>query len=181
MSSTRSSESTHDTRQWFHIILTTYGAWLPGDLRGFRTRHHREHVEGDYHDPPPRELYAARRQRSETLLKQPPVTLPTRLRPVVGRAIRNKLRSLGADVLCLAVAGRHVHIQTKMPPTETRQWAGRAKKRATLELREHGWQGKVWAARGKFVSILSSEHQERVYQYILQHRAEGAWVWSALD
>ncbi len=162
MSSTRSSESTHDTRQWFHIILTTYGAWLPGDLRGFRTRHHREHVEGDYHDPPPRELYAARRQRSETLLKQPPVTLPTRLRPVVGRALRNKLRSLGADVLCLAVAGR-------------------AKKRATLELREHGWQGKVWAARGKFVSILSSEHQERVYQYILQHRAEGAWVWSALD
>ena len=83
--------------------------------------------------------------------------------------------------MCLAVAGRHAHIQTKMPPTETRQWTGRAKKRATIELREHGWQGKVWAAHGKFVPILSADHQERVYQYILRHRTEGAWVWSALE
>lgn len=41
-----------DTRRWHHIILTTYGSWLPGDLRGFRTRDHREHVEGDYRPPP---------------------------------------------------------------------------------------------------------------------------------
>jgi hypothetical protein len=40
---------------WFHAIITTYGAWLDGDARGFRTRHHREHVEGDYKNPPPKE------------------------------------------------------------------------------------------------------------------------------
>jgi hypothetical protein len=33
--------------RWYHIIETTYGAWLYGDQRGFRTRHHREHVDGD--------------------------------------------------------------------------------------------------------------------------------------
>jgi hypothetical protein len=30
----------------------TYGTWLPGDPKGFRTRHHREHIEGDYKKPP---------------------------------------------------------------------------------------------------------------------------------
>lgn len=36
----------HDFKgAWFHCIATTYGAWLYGDSRGFRTRHHREHVE----------------------------------------------------------------------------------------------------------------------------------------
>lgn len=37
---------------WYHIMCHTYGTWLPGDPRGFRTRHHREHVEGDYKSPP---------------------------------------------------------------------------------------------------------------------------------
>jgi hypothetical protein len=41
-------------RDWYHVTGSTYGAWLPGDPRGFRTRHHRQHVEGDYKDPPPR-------------------------------------------------------------------------------------------------------------------------------
>ena len=39
--------------RWFHVTAHTYGAWLAGDARGFRTRHHREHVEGDYKHPPP--------------------------------------------------------------------------------------------------------------------------------
>jgi hypothetical protein len=42
---------------WYHIMLTTSGDWLYGDARGFRTRHHREHVEGDYKNPPPPGIY----------------------------------------------------------------------------------------------------------------------------
>jgi hypothetical protein len=30
----------------YHVILATCGAWLFGDARGFRTRHHGKHVEG---------------------------------------------------------------------------------------------------------------------------------------
>src|SRR3954468_9029001 len=37
---------------WYHCMGNTYGTWLPGDPRGFRTRLHREHVEGDYRNPP---------------------------------------------------------------------------------------------------------------------------------
>ena len=38
---------------WFHIIGNTYGTWVRGDPKGFRTLHHREHIEGDYKHPPP--------------------------------------------------------------------------------------------------------------------------------
>ena len=70
---------------WVHFVETVYGAWLYGDARGFRTRHHREHVEGDYKAPPPAEKYNDRRQRSAASLKQPPVVLEPAWRPIVGQ------------------------------------------------------------------------------------------------
>ena len=64
-----------ETQVWFHIVISTYGAWLPGDPRGFRTRYHQEHVEGDYQHPPPAGVYEPRHEHSEGLLKEPPVVL----------------------------------------------------------------------------------------------------------
>jgi hypothetical protein len=60
---------------WHHTILTTCGAWLYSDARGFRTRPHREHVEGDYKNPPPPGKYAEREPKSPQSFKQPPVML----------------------------------------------------------------------------------------------------------
>ena len=42
--------------RWFHCTSHTYGAWLHGDERSFRTRHHREHKIGDYKNPPLSEI-----------------------------------------------------------------------------------------------------------------------------
>lgn len=39
---------------WCHCMGHTYGTWLPGDPCSFRTRHHRQHIEGDYRNPPPK-------------------------------------------------------------------------------------------------------------------------------
>ena len=64
---------------WYHLLATTYGAWLYGDARGFRTRHHREHVEGDYKQPPPAGKYAAREQHSREELRHNKVTIPEAL------------------------------------------------------------------------------------------------------
>jgi hypothetical protein len=72
-------------------------------------------------------------------------------------------------------------MQVKMPPDQTRHWSGLAKKHTTFTIHEHGWQGKVWAASSKIVPICDRQHQIRVYHYILRHRDEGAWVWSALE
>lgn len=109
-----------DAHRWHHAILTTYGAWLPGDPRGYRTRHHRGHVDGDYKSPPPPGQYAALEQSARESLTQEPVSLPPKLRPLVGEAIEEKLAVLGAWVLCIAVSGRHVHLLAKMPRNEVR-------------------------------------------------------------
>jgi hypothetical protein len=80
---------------WFHIILTAYGAWLYRDPRGFRTRHHREHVEGDYKNPPPHGKYADREARSRKLLKQEPVEWTPAWREIIGQAVIARLQQLG--------------------------------------------------------------------------------------
>ncbi|MBI3840119.1 MAG: hypothetical protein HY288_19530 [Planctomycetia bacterium] len=165
-----------DARRWHHVVLTTYGAWLPGDPRGFRARHHREHVEGDYKNPPPAEKFAAKERRSRESLSQDPVTLPPAMRPVVGEALCEKLTRLGAWVLCVAVSGQHVHLLAKLPAGPARHWSGLAKKHATFVLREHGWSGKVWAVRSRATLVRTRLQQVNTYRYILRHADEGAWI-----
>jgi hypothetical protein len=58
---------------------------------------------------------------------------------------------------------------------------GHAKLHAYHVVREQGWTGKLWAKRCKVVRIRDREHQQNVYRYILDHRREGAWVWSELE
>jgi len=166
-----------DEQVWYHVILTTYGAWLDGDARGFRTRHHREHVEGDYKNPPPQGKYADRERRSRESLKQPPVILPGDLRPIIATALRERFEQAGAFVLCISVGGQHVHVLVKTPPGVVRDWSGLAKAHAWHTARRHGWRKKLWAKRGKFKPVRDRQHQLNVYNYILGHAREGAWVW----
>ena len=164
--------------RWFHCTTHTYGAWLYGDGRGFRTRHHREHVEGDYKNPPPPGMYDEELARSKRLLKQPPVVLAPDWRPIFGAALRNKLLTLGAQVLCVSMGSTHAHILAKMPPGPVpREWVGRAKKHSNFIGKEHGWTGKLWAVRGKVIPITDRGHQLNAFHYILAHVRERAWVW----
>src|SRR6516165_1014161 len=113
--------------RWFHLTTHTYGAWLYGDARGFRTRHHREEVEGDYKNPPPPGMYEHKLERSRQLLKQEPVTLSVQWRRVFGAALRDKLQMLGAQLLCVSMSSTHAHVLAKMPPGAVpRDWLGRA-------------------------------------------------------
>lgn len=163
---------------WYHCITSTYGSWLYGDARGFRTRHHREHVDGDYKSPPPRDAYAKELVRSVESLKQPPVRLAKSLRCIVGEAFREKLSERGAFVVCIAVSGQHVHILVKVPRGVTPRFLmGLGKKNSNFKLKEHGWQGKLWAKRGRDLRIKDRRYQLSVYRYILGHVKEGAWVW----
>ena len=162
---------------WSHVILSTYGSWLYGDPRGFRTRHHREHVEGDYKNPPPPGKYAEKERRSRQFLRQAPVVIEPALRELVGRAILDKLRRLGGVVVCITVAGQHVHLLAKMPIGSYRDWMGTVKKHAWFTLRERGWIGRLWAKRCKTVPVRDRAHQMNVFRYIVRHVEERAWVW----
>lgn len=176
------SDSPPANGRWFHFVETVYGAWLYGDARGFRTRHHREHVDGDYKDPPPTGKYDRSLQRSQKLLKQAPVVIAVEWRPIIGGAVRERLEELGAFVLCVAQGGQHLHSLAKLPEEmDPRDVMGLAKKHATFEARERGWKGKLWARRGKEIRVRDRAHQLNVYRYILDHIHEGAWVWDRMN
>ncbi|HEV3146377.1 MAG TPA: hypothetical protein VGZ47_20990 [Gemmataceae bacterium] len=167
-----------ETWRWFHITSHTYGAWLYGDPRGFRTRHHREHVEGDYKNPPPKGRYKLQLARSRKLLKQEPVKLTFDWQKIIGSSVRDKILELGAQLLCVSMGSTHLHLLAKMPVGEIpRHWVGQAKKCATLDAKDHGWTGKLWAVRCKVIPIENRQHQLNTYHYILDHIHEGAWVW----
>ncbi len=168
----------NDTLRWFHVVVSTYGSWVDGDPRGFRTRHHREHVEGDYNRPPPSGLYADRERRSRESLKEPPVVLPPDWRPVIGEAFRERLGGLGVQLLCISVSGQHVHYLAKMPPLRPRLWTGYAKRHAWFIMRARGWAGQLWAKRSKATPVRDRRHQLNAYWYILKHLRQGAWVWT---
>ncbi len=163
---------------WYHVMFSTYGSWLYGDPRGFRTRHHREHVEGDYKNPPPEGLYADKERRSRALLKQAPVSLPVPLRAVVGTSIKERLEGLGYLVIALTVTAQHVHVLVKLPLGDVREHIGVAKKHAWFVLRQqHLWRGKLWGKRCQCVLVRDRTHQLNVYRYIGKHVDEGGWVW----
>jgi hypothetical protein len=168
--------------QWFHITSHTYAAWLHGDPRSFRTRHHREHIEGDYKNPPPTGQYAAKLARSRALLKQEPVRLDPHWWPIVGAAVKDKLIELGTQLLAVSLGSTHLHLLGKMPPGPIpREWVGRAKKHSNFIAKDHGYTGKLWAVRCKVTPIKNRQHQLNTLDYILGHIEEGAWVWDFRD
>ena len=162
---------------WYHIILTFYGNWLPGDSRGFRTRNHHTHIEGDYKNPPPDGLYDGLLHHMESILKQEVVILSETQQGIVGKAMKEKLESLGVEIETVAVAGTHLHFLAKYPAEKYRQWTGLAKKHTWFILRDIGFQKQLWAKKGKELLIRDNSHWKNVRKYILAHRDEGAWIW----
>ncbi|MFW5681593.1 MAG: hypothetical protein ACOC1G_01180 [Phycisphaeraceae bacterium] len=184
---------------WYHLVANTYGTWLPGDPRGFRTREHREHVEGDYKSPPAAD-YAWRHEHSRQQMKREPVWLSVEARDAAVEAIRVALVDVHRlQVLAIAVCSAHLHVLARFPaelkrtPTDSirglrssalddppRHFLGIAKKESAKTLAALGFvpAGGVWARRGKIVPITDRTHQVRVYHYVLDHRREGAAAWS---
>lgn len=165
-----------DHRVWHHIVLTTYGAWLYGDARGFRTRHHREHIDGDYKNPPPLGEHADIERISREALKQPAVVLSVEWRAFLGPQLQTEFHRRGAWVLILAVAPQHVHVLAKLTAHGVREFVGKVKRRVALRAMEHGWQGRLWGVRSKAIRIRDRAHHGNAFRYIRAHAAEGAWV-----
>ena len=183
---------------WYHCVGSTYGTWLPGDPRGFRTFRHREHVTGDYKKPPSAGMYAARWEQSKRKLKYPPVYFEREAREVVCRSMIERLQGDGVEVVALAVASNHCHLLARFPTMSVQQsqalsgailkdgrdpaprhYVGRARKHAAMVLSQQQMKvpGAVWAARPKCGPIDDRGHQCRVARYIHGHVEEDAAVW----
>jgi REP element-mobilizing transposase RayT len=181
-------------RNWYHLIASTYGAWLPGDARGFRTRHHREHIDGDYRQPPPSGKYDARLIMAKGNLQREPVVLMPEERHMVLDVIRDTLADKGVQLLAISVGGMHVHLLGQFPDRDfeaardsavgdpTRHFLGIAKRKASSALRRRELRAApIWGKRCKVVPVSDREHQVKVFQYIMDHVDEGAMVWNFRD
>ena len=166
---------------WYHIILNTHGSWLPGDPRGFRSKHHKRHSSGDYKHPPPRGEHVGLHRYAKDVSSQA-VVIKQALRSVIGKAIYAKINEQHHKVLAMAVGSNHAHLLVELPNnrSQVKQIAGTWKQISSHKVRE-ALPGQVWATGGDPIPIKDRGHQLRAYEYILNHRHEGAWVWSFKD
>jgi REP element-mobilizing transposase RayT len=164
---------------WYHCMGHTYGTWLPGDPRGFRTRHHREHIEGDYRHPPPKGKYAARYEHAKNLMKRDPVYLTIEQRLLVVRLLVESLQRKNFDVPTACVTDVHFHLLARFPDHNPRHWIGIAKKESSHFAKQHdlGAEGGLWAVRTKSLPLNDRSHQLNAAKYIFDHRVQGGAVW----
>jgi hypothetical protein len=171
----------NNSLHWCHVVLSTYGSWLPGDPRGFRTRRHKLHVEGDYKNPPPAGQFDQILHRSRHQQQFNTTVIPADCRPIVGDALRDHLTDHGSNVACLAVGGHHAHLLCKLPFNAEWDWLGEAKRYAWYEWKAVAGSIRLWAKKGKCDSIGDRDHFRNAYYYILRHEEQGAYVWHHPD
>jgi len=163
-------------RDWYHVTGNTYGAWLPGDARGWKTRHHRRHIDEINPDraPPPLRDHVRRR------LSRPPITLSVSARRAALNTILETLRHHTIEVVAAAVAEHHFHLLARFPDHKPRHWAGLAKKDSARALSSsgHAPEGGVWAVRTHCNPITDRDHQLQVARYIADHERQGAAIWA---
>lgn len=164
---------------WYHLTSSTYGTWHRGDPRGWRTRHHREHVEGDYRNPPAPGTFEETLALSKRLMKRPPVRLSVDQRIVIVSALVEKLSDDGCDPLAVTMTRNHAHVLARFRDHDPREWFGRAKKHAshTLRLAGRTEPGGIWGVRSQVVPITDRAHQINTLSYILAHADEGGATW----
>ncbi len=163
--------------RWWHVILGTRGSWLPGDPRGFRSRGHRIHSSGDYHDSPPADehagLHTYQRRRAAAA-----VLVSSELRRMVGQGLLAALQKKDHRCLAIAVDATHTHMLLELHVDVARvtRLVGYLKQTSSRAVSNH-LPGHVWARGGRPIPIGDRGHQMRVYRYILRHAENGAWVW----
>ena len=166
---------------WYHCSGNMYGTWLRGDPRGWRARHHREHVEGDYKNPPT-ENFARQFRRSQKLMKKPAVVLASRQMKLAGWAMVERLLAARIELLSLSLDDHHFHLVARFPDHRPRKYVGLAKQRAAYLLVQRGeLKAPVWGKRGLCLPITSRTHQVRSVNYDIDHGRRGAFVWTFKD
>lgn len=189
-------------RNWYHAVGSTYGTWVRGDPRGFRTYRHAQHIEGDYRQPPPNGVYAPLFEACNQARKHPPVRLSIQQRQLICRAMVERLGLARAEVVALAVCENHFHLLTRYAPLgadeqrrlskvmlndgrdpSPRHTLGLARKHASFALSQQNLKppSPVWAARPKFDPVRDRGHQLNIARYIRRHVDQGGAVFCLPD
>jgi hypothetical protein len=164
---------------FYHVMGNTYGTWLPGSPKGFRTRHHREHIDGDYKHPPPRGKYERRHAKARSLMSRDAVFLTVEQRSRALDEFLGSLRRRGFEPEVMSVDRVHFHLLCRFPDCDPRRWVGLAKRECSHYCKQsgHGAVGGIWAVRAECKPIADVGHFHRTVGYILDHEAAGAAVY----
>ncbi len=165
---------------WYHINGNTYGTWLRGDNRGWRARHHREHVVGDYKNPPPPGTYNKLHIQSQMLMTRPPVHLSPQAARIACDEFAASLLRHAITVLAVAINDHHFHTLARIPDHTPRKWIGIAKKDSARMLSDRSLvqPGGIWAVRCRCLPIRDRIHQINGFHYIKKHSTQNAVVWT---
>ena len=82
------------------------------------------------------------------------------------------------EVLAVSLDAIHYHILGRFRDGKVRWHVGQAKLSAYHRLRNRWQVGKVWAGLCNVTPISDRAHQLNVFNYICDHREQGAWVWT---
>lgn len=155
--------------RWWLVTWTTYGSWLPGDPRGYRTWRGREHVGPPRRYAAPGETTyrpAEHRLRHETAQQRTdsPVVLTPEQVNITLQAMIAEMADTPVVPAIVAVGDRHVYVLARFDSYPIRMFTGRIKAAATRELNQQGFAGtRPWA---KGYSMRSkNNHQELVVAY----------------
>jgi len=164
---------------WFHCIGHTYGTWLPGDPRGFRTREHRQHIDGDYKSPPPKGKYEGLHRYAKSVLRQTPVYLNVKQRYLCAQFLMESLQRRRIEVIVASMDSNHFHVLVRFIDSRADHWIGVAKRETSHFMKQAGAcrAGGLWGKSGKSQPIADRGHQLSTARYILNHANSGAAVW----
>ncbi len=165
---------------WYHCNGNTYGTWVRGSELGYRERHHRKHVVGDYKHRPPVDRDERLRERSRRLMRQAPVFLTDHQARLAGTAMVRRLLQREVELLALAVNAYHFHLLGRFPDHRPRYYVGLAKQYAAYMLtRDQELKAPIWAKRCRCLPIADRKHQVNVYSYVLEHEEKGpCFLWN---
>lgn len=169
----------HPWDHWYHVMGHTYGTWLPGDPKGFRTRHHREHVEGDYKNPPRPGIYEGLHEHAKRAMKRDPVLLEWEQRKRALKEIIASLQRHGIPIEIFSLDRIHLHGLVQCTDHEPKHWLGIAKKESSHYGKQtgHAPKGGLWATGSKCLPVADRAHFENVRDYIRSHSKKGAVIW----
>ncbi len=161
---------------WWHLILHTKGSWLHGDPRGFRSRNHRIHSNGDYKNLPPDGEHQRLYDHQESQLKNA-IIIPDHLLPTLGQRLHSKCIQTDTQVLAISVGSSHAHllVQYLNQYEHAQNFAAKLKQAASHAVRNE-LAGSIWARGGKPILIQDRQHQQKVFHYILEHASTGDWT-----
>ncbi|MBL4699963.1 MAG: hypothetical protein JKX85_01775 [Phycisphaeraceae bacterium] len=112
---------------WYHCNGNTYGTWLPGDPRGWRSVNHKIHVEGDYNSPPPEGSDAGLYNHSQQVMKNQPVILSPQHCQQIAEIWASTLHHYNIEIAAIAIGSNHWHVLGQFVDHKPRITMGRVK------------------------------------------------------